>query len=124
QDLEVPLGDPVGLPPEGGEPEGDVELEQLDAGRAVGHVDQRRKQVGRALDACSRRRCASVAFVSAIRIGPARVPSRESPEQAVALLRARSYTACEIDCEGGFWMDYPFAERFGELARAAGIVLS
>jgi deoxyribonuclease-4 len=36
----------------------------------------------------------------------------------------RNYTACEIDCEGGFWMDYPFAERFGELAREAGIVLS
>jgi len=59
-----------------------------------------------------------------IRIGPARVPSRESPEEAVALLQERNYTACEIDCEGGFWMDYPFAERFGGLARDAGIVLS
>ena len=63
-------------------------------------------------------------FVSAIRIGPALVPSRESPEQAVALLQARAYTACEIDCAGGFWMDYPFADRFGALAREAGIVLS
>jgi deoxyribonuclease-4 len=62
--------------------------------------------------------------MSAIRIGPARVPSRDSPGQAVELLLERSYTACEIDCEGGFWMDYPFAERFGELAREAGIVLS
>src|SRR5262249_30379711 len=58
------------------------------------------------------------------RIGPARVPSRESPEEAVALLQERGYTACEIDCEGGFWMSYPFAEQFGELARDAGIALS
>jgi len=59
-----------------------------------------------------------------IRIGPARVPSRESPEAAVGLLQERGYRACEIDFEGGFWMDYPWAERFGEVAREAGIVLS
>jgi deoxyribonuclease IV len=62
--------------------------------------------------------------VSAIRIGPARVPSHDSPDEAVRLLQERGFTACEIDCEGGFWMGYPFAERFGTLARAAGIVLS
>ena len=59
-----------------------------------------------------------------LRFGPARVPSRESPEAAVEELRARGYTACEIDFESGFWMDYPFAERLGELAREAGIALS
>jgi deoxyribonuclease IV len=59
-----------------------------------------------------------------IRFGPARVPARESPEAAVAFLRERGYTACEIDFEGGFWMDYPWAERFGLVAREAGIVLS
>lgn len=59
-----------------------------------------------------------------LKLGPARVPSRESPEAAVALLLERGYTACEIDFEGGFWMDYPWAERFGERAREAGIVLS
>jgi deoxyribonuclease IV len=59
-----------------------------------------------------------------INFGPARVPSRESPEAAVDLLLERGYSACEIDFEGGFWMDYPWAERFGELARSAGIVLS
>ena len=59
-----------------------------------------------------------------LRFGPARVPSRKSPEEAIALLQERGYTACEIDFEGKFWMDYPWAERFGGLAREAGIVLS
>jgi deoxyribonuclease-4 len=59
-----------------------------------------------------------------IRFGPARVPSRESPETAVELLLERGYTACEIDFESGFWMDYPWAERFGQIAREAAIVLS
>jgi deoxyribonuclease IV len=62
--------------------------------------------------------------MGAIRVGPARVPSRESPEMAVELLVERGYRACEIDFEGGFWMDYPWAERFGEVARDAGIALS
>ncbi|MFN2471486.1 MAG: TIM barrel protein [Gaiellaceae bacterium] len=62
--------------------------------------------------------------MSELRFGPARVPSRDSPEEAVALLDERGHTACEIDFEGGFWMDYPWAERFGEVARDAGIVLS
>ena len=59
-----------------------------------------------------------------LRFGPARVPSRESPEAAVAALVERGYTACEIDFEGGFWMEYPWAERLGELARDAGVALS
>ncbi len=59
-----------------------------------------------------------------VRFGPARVPSRVSPEAAVDLLLERGYNACEIDFEGGFWMDYPWAERFGEAARDVGIVLS
>jgi len=41
-----------------------------------------------------------------VRFGPARVPSRESPAAAIALLRKRGFNACEIDFEGGFWMDY------------------
>src|SRR5881398_3997914 len=59
-----------------------------------------------------------------LRFGPARVPSLESPEAAIMLLQERGFTACEIDFEGKFWMDYPWAERFGELARNADIVLS
>src|SRR5881227_2950841 len=66
-------------------------------------------------------RCGSM---GELRFGPARVPSRETPEAAIKLLQERGYTACEIDFEGKFWMDYPWAERFGELAREAGIVLS
>ena len=59
-----------------------------------------------------------------IRFGGARVPSRESPEEAVAILLERGYSACEIDFEGKFWMGYPWAERFGDLAREQGIALS
>jgi deoxyribonuclease-4 len=61
---------------------------------------------------------------SRIRVGPARRPSRESPEEAIDLLLARGYSACEIDFESGFWMDYPFAERLGELAREHDVALS
>ena len=59
-----------------------------------------------------------------VRFGPARVPSRDSPEAAVELLLERGYSACEIDFEGKFWMDYPWAERFGVLARENSIALS
>ena len=59
-----------------------------------------------------------------LHFGPARVPSRDSPEEAIAILQELGWTACEIDFEGKFWMDYPWAERFGELAREADIVLS
>ena len=59
-----------------------------------------------------------------IRIGPARVPDRESPERAVEVLLERGYDACEIDFESGFWMDYPWAERLGELAREHDLALS
>jgi deoxyribonuclease-4 len=62
--------------------------------------------------------------MGALHFGPARVPSRESPEAATELLQDRGYTACEIDFEGKFWMEYDWAERFGELARDADIVLS
>jgi deoxyribonuclease-4 len=62
--------------------------------------------------------------VGELRYGPARVPSREAPDQAIELLLERGYSACEIDFEGGFWMDYPWAERFGQLASDAGIILS
>src|SRR5256714_978899 len=62
--------------------------------------------------------------MGALKFGPARIPARESPEEAVELLLERGYSACEIDFEGKFWMDYDFAARLGELAREHGIALS
>jgi deoxyribonuclease-4 len=59
-----------------------------------------------------------------VRFGPARVPSRETPAAAIALLRKRGFNACEIDFEGGFWMDYDWAAEFGKRAREAKIALS
>jgi deoxyribonuclease-4 len=59
-----------------------------------------------------------------IRFGPARIPSRESPQAAIQLLLERGYDACEIDFEGGFWMDYDWAEELGALARKDSIALS
>ena len=59
-----------------------------------------------------------------LHFGPARVPARESPESAVAALVDAGFSACEIDFEGRFWMDYDFAARFGELARERDIALS
>jgi deoxyribonuclease IV len=59
-----------------------------------------------------------------VRFGPARVPSRESPAAAIALLQKRGFDACEIDFEGGFWMDYDWAAEFGRRAREAKIALS
>src|SRR6058998_2509852 len=66
----------------------------------------------------------SVRHMGELKFGPARVPSQESPEAAVEVLAERGYTACEIDFEQRFWMDYDFAARLGELAREHGIVLS
>src|SRR5881394_3245135 len=63
-------------------------------------------------------------MASPLHFGPAHVPSQERPEAAVELLLERGYTACEIDFEGRFWMDYAFAERFGGLAREHDIALS
>ncbi len=59
-----------------------------------------------------------------IRFGPARVPSRESPQAAIELLQERGFDACEIDFEGKFWMDYDWAGEFGRLAQQAKIALS
>src|ERR687885_2651919 len=59
-----------------------------------------------------------------LKFGPARVPSQESPEGAIDALLERGYSACEIDFEGKFWMDYDFAARLGELAREHDVALS
>jgi deoxyribonuclease-4 len=58
------------------------------------------------------------------RVGLPALPLRESPEQAVEILQADGFEACEIDFEGGFWMSYDFADRLGQVAAEAGIALS
>jgi deoxyribonuclease IV len=62
--------------------------------------------------------------MAAIRFGPSFVPSRESPSAAIEWLVEHRYSACELDFEGGFWMDYEFAKELGERAREAEISLS
>jgi len=52
------------------------------------------------------------------------VPVRDSPAAAVQALLVRGLSACEIDFEGRFWMDYDFAAELGELCAANDIVLS
>jgi deoxyribonuclease-4 len=59
-----------------------------------------------------------------IRVGLPGIPARDDPQRAVEILLERGFDACEIDFEGGFWMDYPWAERLGEAAREADVALS
>src|SRR5947209_1109287 len=59
-----------------------------------------------------------------LHFGPAQLPTLESPEAAVAALVERGLSACEIGFGGGFRIDYPFAERLGEAARAHDVALS
>ena len=54
------------------------------------------------------------------RVGLPGVPDREDPQRAVDESSDRGYDACEIDFEGSFWMDYPWAERFGESGARGG----
>ncbi len=59
-----------------------------------------------------------------LHFGPARVPARDTPQSAVAALLEHGHSACEIDFEGRFWMDYEYAETFGRLCAEHDIVLS
>ena len=51
-------------------------------------------------------------------------PTGRAPSGPSSCLLERGYDACEIDFESGFWMDYPWAERLGELAREHDVALS
>jgi deoxyribonuclease-4 len=62
--------------------------------------------------------------VATIRVGLPGLPDRSSPEAAVAWVRAAGFDAAELDFEGGFWMDKPFAARLGAAARDADVALS
>jgi deoxyribonuclease-4 len=74
--------------------------------------------------------------VTTLHFGPS-VTLDRSPEQMIEFLQEHGFTACEwlstgkkirsqIGVTGAqeSWMDYPWAERFGELARENDIVLS
>jgi deoxyribonuclease IV len=62
--------------------------------------------------------------VSAVRVGPGGIPSRESAETTLELLLQHGYDACEIDFGDGFWMQWDYARRLGDLAREYGVALS
>jgi deoxyribonuclease-4 len=71
-----------------------------------------------------RRRDRTMVCMARVRIGPGGLPSRESPEASVERLVERGYDACEIDLGDGFWMDWDFARRLGEIAHEASLRLS
>src|SRR5438105_6010681 len=62
--------------------------------------------------------------MATIRVGLGGLPSRDSPDASVEQLLRRGYDACEIDFGDGFWMDWDFARRLGEVARKVAIRLS
>jgi len=62
--------------------------------------------------------------VATIHVGVGGLPSRDSPEASVEQLVRRGFDACEIDFGDGFWMNWDFARRLGEVARQAEIRLS
>lgn len=112
-DLEIPLAHVGGLAPEIGEAQVDVELKEVDAG---GLLHARRV----------RHPSDDIEFpqMARIRVGLPGIPVRDDPQRAVDKLLELGYDACEIDFEGGFWMDYPWADRLGEAAREADVALS
>src|ERR1022692_1672514 len=50
-DVEVPVGDLARLPPEVGQAQVDIELQQVDSRRVIGHGDEGTEAVGRHLEA-------------------------------------------------------------------------
>ena len=62
--------------------------------------------------------------MGATRFGPSGLPEAATFEEAVSLLAASGYSACEIGFAGGFWLDYDTAPQLAEALRAADIALS
>src|SRR5690242_21837800 len=85
-DLEVPLGHVEGLTPEIGEAEVDVELEEIDSGRALGHG----KKVGTGSDGIGCREWARFGTGRAACPRRRRSRPRSRPSQRTAIGRARS----------------------------------
>src|SRR4051795_9757258 len=59
-----------------------------------------------------------------LRFGPADLPEAPSFTDAMAELRRRGYSACEIGFVGRFWLDYEQAAELGAAAEAADVLLS
>jgi deoxyribonuclease IV len=59
-----------------------------------------------------------------LRVGPADLPAAASFTDAVAELRSRGYSACEIGFVGRFWLDYEQAAQLGAAAKATDVALS
>src|SRR3954471_17778665 len=59
-----------------------------------------------------------------LRFGPADLPEAPSFTDAMAELRRRGYSACEIGFVGRFWLDYEQAAQLGAAAEAADVLLS
>src|SRR4051794_30139146 len=59
-----------------------------------------------------------------LRFGPADLPDAPSFTDAMAELRRRGYSACEIGFVGRFWLDYEQADELGAAAEAADVLLS
>src|SRR5919108_1578163 len=59
-----------------------------------------------------------------IRVGPSGLPAAETFEEAMAILVADGYRACEFGFVGGFWLDYESAPLLADAARAADVALS
>src|SRR5919108_3162012 len=59
-----------------------------------------------------------------IRVGPSGLPAAETFEEAMAILVADGYRACEFGFAGGFWLEYDAAPLLREAAQAADVALS
>jgi deoxyribonuclease IV len=62
--------------------------------------------------------------VGELRFGPADLPDAATFAEAMADLRERGYSACEIGFVRGFWLDYDEAAELRAAAEAADVVLS
>jgi len=62
--------------------------------------------------------------VGELRFGPAELPRGDTFTQAMADLRNRGYSACEIGFVRGFWLDYDDAAELGATAQASDVALS
>src|SRR6185312_6997545 len=88
---------------------------QRSARRRSMSSSRRSMRVGCSMGRSVRDRSDSIEFpqMGRIRVGLAGIPVRDDPQRAIEILLERGYDACEIDFEGGFWMDYPWAEQLG-----------